>query len=305
MPPETQTETGFDLPRYLAGHRKRVEADLTEWLNRTDDGRLVDAMKYSLLAGGKRLRPILTIAAAETVGGDPQKVLPAACAVEMIHTYSLIHDDLPAMDNDRLRRGLPTNHIAFDEATAILAGDALLTAAFDVMSQAAQAASDAGLRPWMRAIQKLAEAAGAMGMVGGQMRDMLASGRALQLPQLARMHQMKTGALICASVQMGAILCNASAPNVQRLDAYARAIGLAFQVTDDILNVEGDASRMGKATGTDQALGKNTYPALMGLKAAKAYADDLVNDALQQLTDFDNKANPLQAIARYIVQRRR
>lgn len=261
-------------------------------------------MKYSLMAGGKRIRPILCVAAAETVGGQSQDVINAACALEMIHTYSLIHDDLPAMDNDDIRRGQPTCHMAFDEATAILAGDALLTLAFEVLSSSGFV-QDNQVRNWMNVIQILSTAAGYKGMIEGQMRDMAGEGHLLCLEDLENMHALKTGALIEASVAVGAILGKGSPDQIQQLKTYSKNIGLAFQVTDDLLDVEGDPNIMGKDAGSDQARCKNTYPALLGIEQSKQFAKKLVNNALKALDYFDNKAHPLRAIAYYIVDRKR
>jgi geranylgeranyl diphosphate synthase type II len=261
-------------------------------------------MKYSLSAGGKRLRPILCIAAAETVGGDTQRVLPAACALEMIHTYSLIHDDLPAMDDDELRRGKPTSHIAFDEATAILAGDALLTLAFEILSSIDPMQEKYAV-DWLRVIRIISTAAGYKGMIEGQIRDLDAEGQHLSLDELKRMHSLKTGALIEASICSGAILANATSEQIEKLRIYAENIGLAFQVTDDILNVEGDPAVMGKSVGTDANRKKSTYPSLLGSDKSKAFAADLIRNALQALDHFDNKSDPLRAIATYILLRKK
>ena len=256
------------------------------------------------MAGGKRIRPVLCIAAAETVGGQSQDVINAACALEMIHTYSLIHDDLPAMDNDDIRRGQPTCHVAFDEATAILAGDALLTLAFEVLSSTGFV-QDNHVRNWMNVIHTLATAAGYKGMIEGQMQDMAGEGYLLCLEDLENMHALKTGALIEASVMVGAILGKGSSDQIQHLKTYSKNIGLAFQVTDDLLDVEGDPNVMGKDAGSDQARSKSTFPALLGIEQSKQFAKKLVNNALKALDCFDNKAHPLRAIAYYIVDRKR
>jgi geranylgeranyl diphosphate synthase type II len=293
-----------DLKAYLDRRVPQVNASLEGILRDiADAGRVSDAMGYSLMAGGKRLRPVLCMAAAEVVGGDPTTVLPAACALEMIHTYSLIHDDLPAMDDDNLRRGRPTCHIAFDDATAVLAGDALLTLAFQILADAALA--DTVRRDiWLEVASTVAAAAGCRGMIQGQMRDIAAEKRAIGIDDLERIHRLKTGALIEAAVTSGACLGGGRRQQVDCLAAYARDIGLAFQVADDILNVEGDPHLMGKAAGTDASRAKGTYPGLIGLQAAKQHARALVNSALQSLDQFDNKADPLRAIAHYIIERR-
>jgi geranylgeranyl diphosphate synthase, type II len=294
----------FDLKIYMNHQRIRVNECLTQLVQQAPaPTRLTDAMGYALMAGGKRVRPILCLAAAEAVGPPEDSILQAACALEMIHTYSLIHDDLPAMDNDALRRGKPTCHVAYDEATAILAGDALLTLAFEVLSKAAL--DGGGGTKWLRAIGKAAGAAGRSGMIEGQMQDMAAEGKALDREALERMHALKTGALIEASVEIGATLADADQECIASLRRYARGIGLAFQVADDILNVQGDADKMGKATGTDRLRGKGTYPALMGLPRSMAFGAQLIADALHAIENFDNKSDPLRAIARYIVERER
>ncbi len=261
-------------------------------------------MAYSLMAGGKRLRPILCMAAAEAVGGSVKAVLPAACAIEMIHTYSLIHDDLPAMDNDQLRRGKPTCHIRFDEATAILAGDSLLTFAFETLSTMDVPSSDSADKR-LGVISRISKAVGARGMIEGQMQDMASEGTLLDQKQLQRMHELKTGALIQASAMTGGLLSNGTDAQIDHLKHYAHNIGLAFQIADDILNVEGDPEQMGKATGTDTMAGKNTYPALLGLKDSKLLAKMLVNNALQALEKFDNKSVPLRELAKYVIERKK
>ena len=256
------------------------------------------------MAGGKRFRSILCIAAAEAVGGDQEDVLPAACALEMLHTYSLIHDDLPAMDDDDLRRGQPTCHKAFDEATAILAGDALLTLAFQTLSSfdtdnGRQAAK------WLRVIQLISHASGYCGMIQGQMLDIASEGKQLSMNELQSMHRLKTGALIEVSLICGAELAHVNPAQLRQLESYARNIGLAFQVTDDILNVEGDPAIMGKAAGTDKLRQKSTYPSLLGLEESKTFARKLIDDALDALGSFDQKAEPLRAIAAYIIDRKK
>ena len=299
MPPE------FDLKTYLSDKRERVNTELERLLTQPGvPARLSEAMRYSVTAGGKRLRPILCLAACEAVGGDADDILTAACALEMIHSYSLIHDDLPAMDDDAIRRGKPTCHVAFDEATAILAGDALLTLAFGSLS-AARAADRPDADKWLAVIDLIAEAAGGGGMVGGQMLDMAAEGQSVDLPELERMQRLKTGALIQASVRAGALLGSAGAEQIERLDTYAANIGQAFQIADDILNVEGDPDRLGKAVGSDAARSKTTYPSLLGLDASKILAGEKIDQALNALAIFDNRAEPLRAIARYVIDRSR
>lgn len=293
----------FDLKSYLSSKREHINEALDSIFANTSS-KIVKAMKYSLMAGGKRIRPVLCVAAAETVGGQSQDVIRAACALEMIHTYSLIHDDLPAMDNDEIRRGQPTCHVAFDEATAILAGDALLTLAFEVLSSI-EVIQENHVLNWMNVIHTLSTAAGYKGMIEGQMQDMTGEGHLLCLEELENMHALKTGALIEASVTVGAILAKGSLDQIQQLKTYAKNIGLAFQVTDDLLDVEGDPNVMGKDVGSDQARSKSTYPALLGIEQSKQFAKKLVNNALKALDCFDNKAHPLRAIAYYIVDRKK
>jgi len=293
----------FDIENYLKSYQNKINNKILDYLKGSHtSNRIVQAMQYSISAGGKRIRPILTIAAAEASHARVSYVLPAACAVEMIHTYSLIHDDLPAMDNDHLRRGKPTSHIQFDEATAILAGDALLTLAFEILSTT-QNSTREDLSRRLKIIQVIAKAAGYQGMVQGQMQDICAENNDLDLHELTTMHSLKTGALIEASVVVGALYGNTSPNKMERLRSYARHIGLAFQVIDDILNVSGDPAKLGKAVGTDTDRGKSTFPGLMGLTKATHYADSLVQSALKALALFDNKADPLRGIAQYIIDR--
>ncbi len=293
----------FDLPAYLERNNRRINRALGELLDRSANGggRLLEAMRYSLMAGGKRLRPNLCLAAAEAVDGGPSDVLAAACALEMIHTYSLIHDDLPAMDDDDLRRGKPTCHVAFDEATAILAGDALLTLAFEIL------ATMPGCRPerCLEVIRLMAAAAGGQGMVQGQMLDMLSQGAVLSLEQLEHLHSLKTGAMIEASLDVGAILAGGSPRQIEAVRLFGRRIGLAFQVVDDILNIEGDPSVMGKAVGTDRLRRKNSHPGLLGLAKSKEFAQNLVQQAIEALAEFDARADALRAFARYVVERKK
>lgn len=292
----------FDLSGYLARNNEHLDRVLSTWLGRPEPGdRLAEAMRYSLMAGGKRLRPNLCLAAAQAVGGNPEEALAVACALEMIHTYSLIHDDLPGMDDDDLRRGKPTCHKAFDEATAILAGDALLTMAFEVV--ASMPACSPELR--LEVIRIISAAAGARGMVRGQMLDMLAEGMALGLADLERLHRLKTGALIEASLAAGALVAGGAPAQLEAVRTYGRAIGLAFQVADDILNVEGDPAVMGKAAGTDKLRRKNSYPDLLGLEKSREFAQNLVQQAIEALAGFDSKADALRAIASYIVERKK
>jgi geranylgeranyl diphosphate synthase type II len=262
-------------------------------------GHLVESMEYSLMAGGKRLRPVLCLAWAELAGGSLDAVLDFACAIECIHTYSLIHDDLPAMDDDDLRRGKPSNHRQFDEATAILAGDGLLTEAFTLASNLRLPAERV-----LNAIFHLSTAAGPRGMVGGQVLDMDLTGKGADLAQLRRMHAMKTGALIESSCVTGCILGGGDAHARARASEYGRAVGLAFQVTDDILDVVGDTAALGKPAGSDEARGKSTYPALLGIEKSRDLARESVEQALAALAPFSHpRAGFLRAVAGYILDR--
>ena len=293
------------IAAYQARCQKQVDAALEPLFAapRAELERLYAAMRYSVFNGGKRVRPLLAYAACEALGGAPAQADGAACAVELIHAYSLVHDDLPAMDDDDLRRGQPTTHIAFDEATAILAGDGLQSLAFDVLANTRHNPHSAEIRLSM--FQALAQAAGPAGMVGGQAIDLGSVGQQLQQPALEVMHRHKTGALIEAAVRLGALASGrADEQSLAALSTYARAVGLAFQVQDDILDVESDTATLGKTQGKDQANDKPTYPALLGMAAAKAYALELRDQALQALQPFDEAAEPLRELARYIVERR-
>lgn len=297
----------FELKPYLDSRRVKIDQALRTYLkgNSRNKADIVAAMRYSVEAGGKRLRPILCLATAYAVGTREENALPVGCALEMIHTYSLIHDDLPAMDDDDLRRGQPSCHKAFSEATAILAGDALLTIAFQLLAEYAIQQPLSRHGQWLKIIALISRAAGQEGMIEGQMRDINAEGMALTADQLEQLHRLKTGALISASVEAGALIGDADPGAFEKLQEYGRYIGLAFQVADDILNEEGDPAIMGKAVGTDRLHQKNTYPALLGLNAAKQKATDLINQALCSLDNFDYKSEPLRAIARYVIERQR
>jgi len=262
------------------------------------------AVRYSLFAGGKRIRPLLVLAAGEAVGGSHDEVMPLACAVEMIHTYSLIHDDLPAMDDDDLRRGKPTSHKVFGEGIAILAGDALLTHAFQVMAEAPAEAERDGLARRLAATAILAEAAGTSGMIGGQVMDLESEGRTLDAPALERMHRAKTGALLGACVRGGAVLGGGGDEDRARLDRYASAIGLAFQVVDDVLDETGAAHELGKTAGKDARAGKATYVSVHGLDASRTLARGLLDEALSALAPLGERGRLLERLARMIVERR-
>ena len=298
-------ESDFDLTTYLNDKKELINSELDKiFKNFASSSVLLNAMRHSLMAGGKRIRPVLCLAATEAVGGKLESALPAACALEMIHTYSLIHDDLPAMDDDELRRGKPTCHVAFDEATAILAGDALLTLAFQKLSSPLNIKESQAL-VWLNVIHVIANAAGYKGMIDGQMQDIISEGTLLSLYDLENMHALKTGALIEASIFCGAILGNGTRKHIKQLRIYAKNIGLAFQITDDILNVEGNPAVMGKAIGTDKNRKKSTYPLILGLKESKQLTANIVNNALKAIEIFDNKADPLRAVARYIIKRKK
>ncbi|MCG6919102.1 MAG: polyprenyl synthetase family protein [Deltaproteobacteria bacterium] len=292
----------FDLKQYLEKHRLIVEEALEAALPEKEgpEARVVEAMRYSLFAGGKRFRPILCLAAADAVGEEVEAAMPAACALEMIHTYSLIHDDLPAMDDDDLRRGKPTSHVVFGEAIAILAGDGLLTEAFVLLSGYHTLLPERALK----VIGVIARAASYRGMVGGQVVDMISQNKPADLETVQQMHSRKTAALISAAAESGALAGRGTDEQVEALARYGRAIGLAFQIADDILDIEGDTKILGKTTGADVARGKVTYPAVAGLEEARQAARELVNDALAALESFDQRADPLRALAKYIITRR-
>ncbi len=292
----------FDLEGFLAREKRKVEALLDARLAALSAGvppSLVEAMRYSLVDGGKRLRPILCLSFARALGQVTRAAEDAACAVEMIHTYSLIHDDLPAMDDDDLRRGRPTSHKVFGEAMAILAGDALLTEAFGLV-----AGDDGGAEAATRAAlaRELARGAGAAGMVGGQVLD-IAADRPAELEYMVALHRKKTGALIRAACRMGAIAAGASPDALERASTYGEAVGLAFQIADDVLDVTATPEAMGKPTGADAAAGRFTFPAVLGLDRSRALADEQVQLAAAAVRPFEPEEGPLCALARYAVER--
>jgi geranylgeranyl diphosphate synthase type II len=288
---------------YLAACKEKVEKSLLLYLRDENmPARLKEAMDYSLKAGGKRLRPTLVFAGAEAVGGKPDEVMDIACAIEMIHTFSLIHDDLPAMDDDDLRRGKPTNHKVFGEAAAILAGDALLAEAFYLLSKTA---CHSDPRLMLEVVSDIASAAGARGMTGGQQIDMESAGRKLTEDELTELHMLKTGRLITVSVTSGAKYCGAPKKKMEALENYGRCIGLAFQIADDILDIEGDQNEIGKNVGSDIENEKATFPSVIGLEKSKERAKKLAEDAVLALSDFDRSADPLRGIARYVIERRK
>lgn len=301
--------TESSLHAYLKLCRHRVDTALDHWLPKAEvlPGRLHRAMRYSCLGEGKRIRPILVYATGQALEVPTERLDGPACAIELIHAYSLIHDDLPAMDDDDLRRGHPTCHRKFDQATAILAGDALQTLAFQVLTRDKRMQTSAGTR--LEMISSLAIASGSRGMVGGQALDIAATGQKLDIVQLENMHIHKTGALIRASVKLGCLTAQDASGDLdaqaRHLDRYAKCIGLAFQVRDDILDVEGSTDTLGKTNGKDAATDKPTYPALLGLEGAREKARNLVEEALENLHGFEQEADPLRDIAQYIVGRKR
>ncbi len=302
-------ETGADLKSYLEERRSRVDQALGEFLplETAEPAGLHEAMRYSLFAGGKRIRPILAIGAFEALGGETSRAVPVASAIELIHTYSLIHDDLPAMDDDDFRRGRPTSHKKFGEATAILAGDALLTAAFGMVEKNG---TEAGFPPGtlLSIIRELTEASGSVGMVGGQYADIISEGgapdSASAKKNLEYIHRHKTGCLIRASVRVGAHLAGSDKKALDSLSFYGEKLGLAFQVVDDILDVEGTAEETGKRVQKDGSHEKMTYPGVMGLESSKRFAGRLKDESLDSLSAFGAPADPLRRIARYIIERK-
>ncbi len=296
--------TDSDLRQYLEACQARVEKALDHHLpaETIQPLRLHRAMRYATLNGGKRVRPLLVYAAGGCLNVPPEQLDTPAAAVEIIHAYSLIHDDLPAMDDDDLRRGQPTCHKAFDEATAILAGDALQTLAFKILSQEEAGGPAPAIR--LEMVHTLAVASGSRGMAGGQALDLDAVGQQINLAELEDMHIHKTGALIRASVRLGTLASHEADPTrVERLDHYAKCIGLAFQVQDDILDVEGNTEELGKTQGKDMAQNKPTYPALLGLEGAREMAQRLHLEAMDSLAAFDEEAAPLRWLANYIIER--
>ncbi len=299
----------FDLKKYIHDRRRLVEEFIDRAAPKTGvmPSTLHSAMRYSLEAGGKRVRPILAIAAAEAVAGGRAETIPGLIAVasslEFIHTYSLIHDDLPAMDNDDFRRGKPTNHKVFGEAEAILAGDALLTFAFELLSSPEHMEGMDTARQ-VRIIHELAYASGSMGMVGGQAVDMESEGRDIDFVTLEYIHTRKTGALIRASVRMGAIAAGAGDEHLKAVTRYGEEAGLSFQIADDILDITGTKEEIGKDVGSDIEKGKKTYPAMFGLEESRSRAKELQASAIEALSVFGDKAEPLREIARYIVSRK-
>jgi geranylgeranyl diphosphate synthase, type II len=296
----------MDIRKYLQEKKEAVDSALHRYfLSRVDyPPSLLKAVQYSLFAGGKRIRPILAMAASDAAGGGREGLLPFACALEMIHTYSLIHDDLPAIDNDDYRRGMPSCHKMFGEAMAILAGDALLTEAFHVLTNPVfrKDSVESG-RVLLDLVYEMARAAGISGMVGGQVVDVESAGKEVDLPTLQYIHTHKTGAMILVSVRGGARLGGAEEESLKAFTRYGEKIGLAFQIVDDVLDIEGKAEVLGKPTGSDLSKGKITYPSLMGLAESKKRAEELIDSAIEALSLFGPEADPLREIARFIHSR--
>lgn len=294
----------MELQQYLRERNAMVDAALDRWLPEEEDlpGEIHRAMRYSLFAGGKRLRPILVLASTEIIGGSLQQALPAACSLELIHTYSLIHDDLPAMDDDDMRRGRPSNHIVFGEAIAVLAGDALLTFAFELLiRESLQAGVQA--QTLSKITAEMAAAAGTSGMIGGQVLDLAAEDQRVDLCGLEQIHRWKTGALLQAAVRMGAIVAGAGEKELTALTRYAKCLGLAFQIKDDILDIEGDSIKLGKLTGSDTANNKSTYPSLLGLDKAKILLDEQIKLALAAIEPFGEQSSILAQLALFVRDR--
>lgn len=302
----------MEIQKYLQEKKEVIDSALERYFPNLPEGgtevtftaSLQKAIRHSLFAGGKRIRPILSVAAFEVLGGQGKEILPFACALEMIHTYSLIHDDLPAMDNDDYRRGKPTCHKVFGEAIAILAGDALLTEAFKLMTAREVWESPLGDKGLiLDVIHEVAQAAGISGMVGGQLLDIESEGKRVDLPTVQYIHTHKTGALILISIRVGAKLGGANEETLKALTRYGERIGLAFQIADDILNVEGESVSLGKSIGTDLSKRKATYPSLLGIEESKKRAGELAELAVDALGSFGSTADPLREIARFIIVR--
>jgi geranylgeranyl diphosphate synthase type II len=293
-----------DIVEYLKVKKRAIDMALEKIIPKETDfpQSLHKAMRYTLFPGGKRIRPILAMAAYEVVGGRGNGILPYACGLELIHTYSLIHDDLPALDNDDYRRGKPTSHRVFGEALAILAGDALLTEAFRLMSKEGLR-GEMDSRAAMEAIDEISMSAGFTGMIAGQVVDIESEGKKVELPTLEFIHTHKTGSLILVSIRTGGRLGGAGDIEMEALTRYGKAVGLAFQITDDILDVEGSRASIGRAPGVDMAREKNTYPALLGLEESKRRCNELIGQAVAALELFGNKGAPLREIALYIGER--
>lgn len=301
----TLEATTRDLGTFMHGERARVETALATVLPeaKTEPASLHRAMRHSVFAGGKRLRPLLVIAAGKACGAPPDTVLAAACSIELIHTYSLIHDDLPSFDDEQLRRGKPSCHVLFGEAIAILAGDALQALAFEHLAHAG--ARSPQPQRWLAAIDTIGAAVGSIGMCGGQTMDLEAAGGSLHIQQLRSLHGAKTGALLTASVLCGGILAGASKPQLAALRCYGDAVGLAFQIVDDLLDVSGDVAQLGKRPGGDADRHQPTFPALLGIEQARDETQQLKRQADDALVSFGESATTLRELAAYIVDRSR
>jgi len=292
----------LDLNEYLKERKNMVDEALDRFLPQASEApsQVHEAMRYSTIDGGKRIRPILTLAGCDAVGGKTDLAMPAACALECIHAFSLIHDDLPCMDDDDFRRGKPTSHKVYGEAMALLAGDALFAFAFQLISRTPKdVPSDVVLKVW----QKIAEATGTNGMVGGQVMDMMAQGRKPDLGEIEEIHRRKTGALLEVAVVIGGMLGGGSKEQIDALSEYGRNIGLAFQIADDILDIKGNAEKLGKPIGSDQKMEKATYPSVIVIEKSIRIADKAMNDAISALSTFDYKADPLREIAKFVIER--
>ncbi len=295
----------MDIHQYLDQQRQRVDHYLEHSLPASlrDPEQLYESMRYSLLAGGKRIRPILTIATAQALGYDDDAMLPFAASLEFIHTYSLVHDDLPAMDDDDYRRGRLTNHKVYGDGMAILAGDALQTMAFELCSQDVGSHGPTASQQ-LQIVRELAFGSGHQGMVGGQVMDIQAENQEVELSHLQKIHAHKTGQLIRAAVRIGGIIGGASSMQLDDLTGYAEDIGLAFQIADDVLNMVGTREELGKDAGTDEKRGKQTYPSFFGVEGSKKLGENCIERAIARLESFDHQADPLRKIASYIIERR-
>lgn len=300
-----KVETDFNLKAFLSQNQKMVDDALEQFIPSSKGAfkTVHDSMRYSIFAGGKRLRPILCLSAYQIFQGekaDLALILPAACALEMIHTYSLIHDDLPCMDNDDFRRGKPTNHKVYGEAIAVLAGDSLLTLAFEVLSQTP------GVEAFLvnQALRELAVASGTLGLIGGQVQDLEAEGKNLSGSELESIHLHKTAALIKTSIRLGALLGGADKEALEKCALLGEKMGLAFQIVDDILDIESSTEELGKTAGKDVDQNKSTYPSVYGLEKSKQMAEQLKNEAIEVIDSFGEKAIPLKALALYVIERK-
>ena len=299
----SRAEPDFNLERWLTGRMERINRALDRLLpaEKLDPPTIHRAMRYSIFAGGKRLRPALTLAAAEACGGSESQAIPLACAVECIHTYSLIHDDLPAMDNDDFRRGKPTNHKVFGEGMAILAGDALLTLAFEIVARSAPTSR----YPVAVMVQELAAAAGSRQLIAGQVADLEGEGKRLTVGELRRIHERKTSALLGCSTRLGGMSANATARQLKALTEFGHQVGLAFQIIDDILDVTQSSEQLGKTAGKDQKAKKATYPSIVGMKESQKIAARLTKKAFAALKPFGKSGAALRGLAEYLLDRKK